>query len=46
MKEASFEYIDALIKEETAAKKLAVEEIDLRYLHNMFKAYLAIVGGQ
>ncbi|MDD5616343.1 MAG: hypothetical protein PHH85_09095 [Candidatus Methanoperedens sp.] len=46
MREASAEYTDALIEEETAAKNLAIARINLNFVQNMFQAYLAIVGGQ
>lgn len=45
MRNASKEYADALIQEKTYGENLAIANIDLIFVQNMFRAYLSIVGG-
>ena len=46
IRDASEEYTNVLIEREEANKNLAIARIGLNFLQNMFRAYLAIVGGQ
>ncbi len=45
MRNASGEYSDAIIEKKTSCENLAIAGIDLIFVQNMFKAYLAIIGG-